>query len=451
LEVPEIEKNLGMSVYATRTSGIGGAIRRKPEDFIVEEILTNGTKASVTPVGHPSRLGRYLVCVLVKRNWDTLLAARAIAKQLRIDPERIGIAGIKDTKAVTAQHISLYGVRPEEVSRLKFKNFKVYPLRYAEEKVSTRLLFGNQFATVIGSISVQKDNVNKLVDAAKSELSAIGGAPNFFGHQRFGTVRPITHSVGRAIVKGDLEKAVFIFLACSSRHEHPAAREARERLTETKDFHEALKRFPTHLKYERLMLKHLVLYKKDFLGALRELPLRLRKLFVQAFQSYLFNKFLSERISQSIELNGACVGDFVVSLDEHGLPQENGHTATANLLSGVNKAIAERKACIAIPLVGFKQVLSKGIQGDFEQKILEEENVKPKEFEVSTMLEVGAEGGLRAILTPILDFVADAPVIGSENPLRNEVRLRFALCKGSYATIPLREFMKPQDVIEAGF
>jgi tRNA pseudouridine13 synthase len=451
LEVPETEKNLGISVYATETSGIGGVIRRRPEDFVVEEVLTNGAKASVTPLEYPSRLGRYLICALVKRNWDTLLAVRAVAQQLGINPERIGFAGIKDTKALTAQHISLYGVRPEEISRIRFKNVNIYPLRYAEEKISTKLLLGNQFTTVIRSISLEKSKVKKLVNATKSELSALGGAPNFFGHQRFGTVRPITHSVGRAIIEGDLRKAMFIFLARSSRHEHPVARETRERLIETNDFHEALNRFPTHLKYERLMLKHLVLYRKDFLGALRELPLRLRKLFVQAFQSFLFNKFLSERISQRIKLNEACVGDFVVSLDEHGIPQENGQTAAVNSLSGVNKAIEEGKACVAIPLVGFKQPISRGVQGEIEQKILEEENVRPEDFEVSRMREVGATGGLRAVLTPIIDFVADTPKSDSENPARNEVRLRFALHKGSYATVPLREFMKPQNLMEAGF
>jgi tRNA pseudouridine13 synthase len=451
LEFPETEKNLGISVYATKTSGIGGAIRRRPEDFVVEEILTNGAKAPVAPVGCPSRLGRYLVCVLVKRNWDTLLAARAIAQQLEINQERIGIAGIKDTKALTAQHISLYGVRPKEISRLRFKNVTVYPLCYAEEKISTKLLFGNQFTTVIRSISLEKNNVKKLIEATRSELSALGGAPNFFGHQRFGTVRPITHSVGRAIIEGDLEKAASIFLASSSRHEHPAARAARERLIASKDFHEALNSFPAHLKYERLVLRRLILYEKDFLGALRELPLRLRKLFVQAFQSYLFNKFLSERISQGIKLKEARVGDFVVPLDENGLPQKNDDTVTRNSLSRINKTIKERKACVAIPLVGFRQPLSKGAQGEIEQKILEEENVKPEDFQVFSMREVSAAGGLRAVLTPIIDFVADTPTDDSETPSRNEVRLRFALRRGSYATVPLREFMKPDKVVEAGF
>jgi tRNA pseudouridine13 synthase len=451
LDVPEIEKKLGISVYATKTAGFGGVIRKVPEDFVVEEILTNGSKASVALSERPSRLGRYLVCVLVKRNWDTLLAVRAIAQQLRINHERITIAGIKDTKAVTAQHISLYGVRPEEISRIKIKNARVYPVHYAEEKISSRLLFGNQFTIAIRSIPFERNKVEERVSVTKDELSALGGAPNFFGHQRFGTVRPITHLVGKAIVEGNLAEAAFIFLASPSECEHSAMIEARKKLRETKDFKEALNDFPAHFKYERLMLRHLVSYPNDFLGAFRELPRKLRELFVQAFQSFLFNRFLSERIRQGIGLNEVHVGDFVLSFDEHGLPDKNGETATTESFASLNRAVEEGKACIAIPLVGFKQPVSGGMQKEIEQKFLEEENVKPEDFEATVMHEVAAAGGLRAVLTPLIDFVADSPVQDSGTALACELRLRFALHKGSYATIPLREFMKPQNPVKAGF
>ena len=39
LSVPEIEKLLGIEVYATKTAGIGGVIRESVEDFVVEEVL----------------------------------------------------------------------------------------------------------------------------------------------------------------------------------------------------------------------------------------------------------------------------------------------------------------------------------------------------------------------------------------------------------------------------
>jgi tRNA pseudouridine13 synthase len=451
LNVPEIERRLGIAVYATKTTGIGGVIRRMAEDFVVEELLVDGSKASVLPVEQPVRLGRFLVCVLVKRNWDTLLAVRTVAEQLGINPECIAIAGIKDTKAVTAQHISLYGVRPEEISRVMIRNVKVYPVRYAEEKISTKLLFGNQFTIAISSISLGNSKVEELIETTREELLALGGGPNFFGHQRFGTVRPVTHLVGKAIVKGNLKEAAFMFLACPSKFEHPTTRKVRERLGETWDFKEAFHDLSPRFKYERLMLRHLVSYPSDFLGAFRRLPLKLRELFVQAYQSFLFNQFLSERIRRGIDLNEACVGDYVVFLDEHGLPAKDSELATMKTLSTLNRIIKERKAYVALPIVGVKQCLSNGVQGEIEQKILQEESVKPEDFKLSVMPEIRASGGLRVVLTPLINFVADKPVADSSDPINRALCLRFALRKGSYATIPLREFMKPRNPVDAGF
>ena len=46
LSVPEIDKLLGIEVYATKTAGVGGAIRESVEDFVVEEVLVDGSKAT---------------------------------------------------------------------------------------------------------------------------------------------------------------------------------------------------------------------------------------------------------------------------------------------------------------------------------------------------------------------------------------------------------------------
>jgi tRNA(Glu) U13 pseudouridine synthase TruD len=67
------------------------------------------------------------------------------------------------------------------------------------------------------------------------------------------------------------------------------------------------------------------------------------------------------------------------------------------------------------------------------------------------MPEVGVPGGLRAVLTPLIDFNADAPVVDVVDSSQSQLRLRFSLRKSSYATVVLREFMKPQNPVEAGF
>ena len=101
MPVPDLEKKLGIEIYATHSPGIRGCIRRFFEDFVVEELLVDGSKATISPVAmtNQSGGGRYLLCVMVKRNWDTIIATRVIAKRLGVSPKRIQIAGLKDTKA----------------------------------------------------------------------------------------------------------------------------------------------------------------------------------------------------------------------------------------------------------------------------------------------------------------------------------------------------------------
>ncbi|MCJ7762563.1 tRNA pseudouridine(13) synthase TruD, partial [Candidatus Bathyarchaeota archaeon] len=41
MAVPRIDKLLGIGVYATGTSGIGGVIRQSVDDFAVEEVLVD--------------------------------------------------------------------------------------------------------------------------------------------------------------------------------------------------------------------------------------------------------------------------------------------------------------------------------------------------------------------------------------------------------------------------
>jgi len=453
LRVPALEKELGMEIYATQSLGVGGRIRQFLEDFVVEELLVDGSKAEVSPVEtqEPVGRGRYLICVLVKRNWDTLLAVRMVARRLGISHKRIRIAGMKDAKAVTAQHISLQGVAPTRTSQVKIKDITLHPLRFSDRRIYSQLLLGNQFQVVIRAISHTSSVVEQRVKNVQNELARLGGVPNFYGHQRFGTIRPITHLVGRFLTRGDLEKAALAFLAQPSVHEHPESREAREQLRDTQDFEEALHCFPRHLKYERFMLGHLAKQPRDFVGAFRELPLKLRKLFVQAYQSFLYNKFLSERIRRGIPLNEAQIGDYVIKLDDHGLPTTESMQVTASSLQTIKKTSNEGKMCVAIPLVGVKQPPSQGMQGEIEQEILETENVSPGDFHISFMPEVSASGMLRAILAPAINLSVEEASEDSANPSKRKTKLSFTLHRGSYATVLLREFMKPRDLIDTGF
>lgn len=455
MDIPEIDKQLGIEVYATKTLGLGGVIRESVNDFIVEEVLVDGSKANVNSdvpnrvLGSSSQKQQYLLCKLVKRDWDTFIAVKNVSKQLGIDQKKIEIAGIKDAKAITAQHVTIEGTSIEDVSKVNVKDLKVCPIGYIHNSLSSFYLLGNHFTIKIKSIKQPKSTIEKQIAQTAKELEEYGGIPNFFGHQRFGTTRPITHLVGKALFKGCLEEAAMTFLAKPSEYEHPSSRQARLELSLTKNFMKAQQDFPKQLRFERFMINHLVEHPDDYLGAFKRLPAKLQALFVQAYQSYLFNRFLSERIKNGLSLRQAEVGDYVVDIERSGLPNvKTPKTVTALDLAKTNERIKAGKTVIALPLVSLKQKLSKGVMEQIEKKVLEEENIDTADFRANGFSTIGRQGGVRAIVTPVKDFEINGVEICDYDA---SVILSFMLHRGSYATVLLREIIKPNNPINAGF
>jgi len=457
LPVAEIDRLLGIEVYASGTSGVGGVIRGSVDDFVVEEVLVDGSKAQISPASTKKVLGasleyqRYLLCILVKCNWDTFIAIKNIAKNLGIDQNGIQIAGIKDAKAVTAQYITIENVSMEDAAKVNVKDITVHPVGYVRNPLSLFYLLGNSFTLKIRSIEKEESFVKEQLEQTMLELGCVGGIPNFYGHQRFGTTRPITHLVGKAILKGDFEEAALVFLAKASVDEHPSSRHAREELQSSGNFKLALESFPKQLRFERLMLNYLVDKAGDFAGAFRVLPVKLQMLFVQAYQSFLFNRFLSERVKRGLPLGLATVGDFVVGVERSGLPMVNvAKTVTVESLSKVNESIASGRLRVALPIVGFKQKLSEGVMGEIEKQVLEEEGVNLDGFRVTSLSKLGGRGSLRTAVTPLNDFKL-LDVTKDVNGKNCVVSLSFMLFRGCYATVLLREVMKPTNPITAGF
>ena len=93
---------------------------------------------------------------------------------------------------------------------------------------------------------------------------------------------------------------------------------------------------------------------------------------------------------------------------------------------------------LAIPLVGYSY--SKKNRFDNEiSKVLDFEQVKSKDFFVKEMQETSEEGGFRQAMISCKDFSITEPYVN------------FTLSRGSYATILLREIIKPSDPVSAGF
>ena len=95
--------------------GIGGAIKLRPEDFLVEEI----------PLYEPAGEGEYLYMFIEKRTRTTSDVVRHIARTFWARKSDIGYAGLKDARAITTQWISLPGVEPARALELKLRGIEV--------------------------------------------------------------------------------------------------------------------------------------------------------------------------------------------------------------------------------------------------------------------------------------------------------------------------------------
>lgn len=451
MPTPDVDKLLGMEAYATQTAGIGGTIKASIDNFIVEEVLVDGTKANITgavpsrAIGSTQQRQRFLLSLLVKRNWDTFVAVKNVANSLGIDQRRLQFAGIKDAKAVTAQHITIENAVVEDIAKIDVKDVQVKPIGYIRDMLSLFYLLGNSFTITIKNTEAKGAAVKDRIESTMQEIGKVGGLPNFYGHQRFGTTRPITHLVGRALIQGRFEEAAMLFLARPSPYEHPASRQARLELESTHDFTAASKNFPRQLRFERMMLSRLAEDPTDYVGAFQRLPVKLQALFVQAHQSYLFNRFLSERMKRGLPLNEAIVGDFVVGVERSGLPLTTvSKVVTPETLDMVNSQIKIGKQRVALPIIGAKAKLSGGIMGEIEVEILRAEGIGSQETWLNELSRVGGKGGLRTAATPVHDFKI-------QRSTEDSAQISFMLLRGCYATVLLREIMKPQDPVAAGF
>ncbi|HID73379.1 TPA: tRNA pseudouridine(13) synthase TruD, partial [Candidatus Micrarchaeota archaeon] len=339
--------------------------------------------------------------------WATANALKVIAKKLRVSHRRMGQAGTKDKRAVTTQLASAFEVPKESILALRMKDIKINGAWTAPDKVRMGELLGNRFTIMVSGAG---DGADEKVSAIAAELG--GRFPNYFGEQRFGTTRKNTHIVGEQLLRNRFDKAAMAFLSDYDGEMHEGAREARKTLAESQDFRKALQEFPKHLVMERSMLAHLEKRPNDFANAFRKLPRSILLLFVHAFQSHLFNKLLSERLSEMRE-DGS-----------DGLKPEDGEFFCGESHGFPDLEKKQESGWLAGKLLGYESS-----PNERERMLLDECRMRTEDFRVRGLPEIGSKGSFRTFFSPLKDFsFADSA-------------FRFSLGSGCYATTALREFI----------
>jgi Uncharacterized conserved protein len=182
-EIP-LDIALNMLVYSTQER-VHGTICR-PDCFVVEEEVDGKPVTQWIP-----KHGRKFAYILEKKGLEHFSIMNIIRKRFNIS---ISYLGIKDTRAITRQLVLTSRFIGKEIAINQ--NAKLTFIGNASRPEHT----GNRFKITIHGEGLEK--INDIMNELNEK-----GFPNYYGYQRFGTIRPNTHLIGFYLVKEDYCKA----------------------------------------------------------------------------------------------------------------------------------------------------------------------------------------------------------------------------------------------------
>jgi tRNA pseudouridine13 synthase len=386
--------------------GIGGTIKESPEDFRVEEI----------PSYLPCGVGEHCYLTIEKRGITTLEALRRIAGCLKIQERDIGYAGMKDAVGITCQTISIQRITPEKALALEVDGVRVVSAQLHSNKLKIGHLKGNRFCIVIRGFS---GAASELIPAILDILEK-RGVPNYFGYQRYGA-QGNSHLIGTAMLRRDWRECVDRLIG-----EPDAVRDevwsAAISSYRAGDLTEALRLFPRHCRSERDVLQRLFARPGEYEKAFSAVHPRMKKLYLSAVQSFLFDQVVARRISNIDEL---ITGDLACK-------HINGACFLVEDASVEQARAAAFEISASGPMFGCKMKRPEGAVWDFEQDIMEQAGVDLHLFDMPGGLRM--EGERRPLRVPVGDV--------SWSVFEDAVTVEVTLPKGSYATSFVREITK---------
>ncbi|KAJ4478250.1 pseudouridine synthase [Lentinula aciculospora] len=448
----------------------------------------------------------YIHFTLQKTNRDTQDALSHLSRMLKVNVKDLSVAGTKDKRGVTVQRVSLKrnnktvedvwnlanGVTngrksaEEAVKERGERGVRIADLNYRKASLELGLLKGNAFVITLRSVQVDSmETLDKALNILKNT-----GFINYYGMQRFGTASVPTHAIGLALLQSDWQKASSLIL--QPRHgEHPDVVAARNAWLVDHDLDKALSLMPRRVVAERCLLESYKKQKGDTrnaMGALSTIPRNLRLMYVHAYQSYVWNAIVSERV----RIHGVekpVVGDLVFEVDPDTKTEEDGEdenedTTDKGLSNRARKKLARKPWSppqvktlteenlnkytmldVIMPLPGTDVAYPGSQLGERYREFLKIDGLDPDNF-VRKQKDYTLSGSYRKILhrptamawsvmrytdpdvplaqadeDKLLGF--DAPVIDEKGKFM-ALQINLTLGTASYATMALREITKTE-------
>jgi len=319
------------------------------------------------PAYEPSGEGEHTFFAVEKTGQPTFRLIQQLAGRLGISERDIGYAGLKDARAVARQTLSVPNVPPETLLALELDQARVLWAERHIHKLRIGHLRGNRFTLRI------RETVPDAAERVAAILAVLTerGVPNGYGPQRFGR-RGDNAAVGLALLRND-----------------------------------------------RAALREL---------GVRQIPYRLRRLYLSALQSALFNQLLAARIAGGT-MDRMLLGDVAKK-------QETGGIFNVEDLEAEQPRAQAWEISPTGPIYGYKMRAAQADAAALEADIL---------AQAGLMLEDFRPAKLKGSRRP-LRYRLDALEWQLEEP--HTLVIAFFAPKGSFATLLLRELMKTDQVLE---
>ena len=401
--------------------GIGGEIKQRPDDFLVEEQPLYPTR------GH----GEHVFLLIEKTSLTTTDIVRDLSRAFRVGRNDVGYAGLKDKHAIVRQHFSVWlpdrNDEQECIERLADRRLlKVLWSDRHTNKLRRGHHGGNRF--VIRIRNVQPTDVIKA-KAIIDQLFA-QGVPNFVGDQRFG-YRQHNHMLGKLLLRGEYQEMLDEMLGQAIDADPPNMQKARTAY-DHRDYDEALRHWPKHLRFDRQALDALR-QGHDAKQAVMAIYRTQREFLISALQSAMFNSVLDRRLRED-KLARIVPGDLAWKHDNRSVFTVD--EETAEIENAPDGRVPALEVSPSGPMWGINMTRAAGEPGDIEQQVLDVFGLRHEEL--AGVGDVHAEGSRR----PMRIVLRDPEVADGSDDHGPFVKLAFEMPRGAFATIVLREVMK---------
>jgi len=290
------------------------------------------------------RKGDYLYLELTKTDRNTMDVVKELAYKLRIPLKFIGFAGNKDKRAITTQYISIYNGNPDKIRELNIENVEIKILHFGSQPIYFGAAKGNYF---------------KIKFETEKKIIKVGKVANYYGEQRFSENNK---EIGQAILQGEYQKACELINSPQIK-------------------------------------SYLYNHPEEYRDALRTIQKDLLQLYINAFQSYLWNEVAKQFIKDNFQNT--------VEKDE--------------LLFVENP-----KNNIDIPLISFDTFIKQKNLRTYYNNLLRKENVSQEDYYLKDFPELIQGTVERSLFVEVRNFK------------QSKDYLEFTLPPGSFGTIVVK-------------